>query len=308
MGWSWAGWWWVRRERKKKRRRKRRQIVDVAVAIALSWPLSLRLLLALCLALPRSKAESTEDITSDARGSTFVISQNSRPRQNALANKPTAMESEQGKPKEAKRRNECIHKNTLRQTVLFVAARSTSTAPASSKHRGKSTPRRAKATPPCNLEGMENNAATASQRCFFPPAGGRKKNNADRRLSRLATTLLTTKSGSRMPNWIALTRLTGADEYGKRSIVAMMGNRKRRSGCRRHSFFFGGASSPPLLLRCQTPQRALSRAPRACAEARASRRERNGHRKIEKCLVFSFFSSSFAFLRFCLLFGVGRRK
>ena len=31
-----------------------------------------------------------------------------------------------------------------------------------------------------------------------------------------------------MPNWIALTRLTGADEYGKRSIVAM--TKEKRSG------------------------------------------------------------------------------
>ena len=158
---------------KKKRRRKRRRIADVAVAVALSWPLPLRLLLALCLALPRSQAESTEDNTSDARGSTFVISQDSRPRQNALANRRRWNRSKASR-REQSGGTKVFTKNTLRQTVLFVAARSTSTAPASSKHRGKSTPRRAKATPPCNLECMENNAATASQRCFFPPAGGRK--------------------------------------------------------------------------------------------------------------------------------------
>lgn len=136
---------------------------------------------------------------------------------------------------------------------------------------------------------MENNAATASQRCFFPPAGGRKKNNADRRLASLATTLLTTKSGSRMPNWIALTRLTGADEYGKRSIVAMMGNRKRRSGCRRRSFFFGGASSPPLLLRCQTPQE-RSRVRRVRAQRHALHAEKETDTgRLRNALFFPFF-------------------
>ena len=105
--------------------------------------------------------------------------------------------------------------------------------------------------------------------------------------------LLTTKSGSRMPNWIALTRLTGADEYGKRSSVAI---ERRGPVCRRLSLF--GASLAALLLslllrRCHAPRkgsRTCARAYMRRARAAAEMRRRDGHERA-RCLVF-----------FCLFF------
>ena len=115
----------------------------------------------------------------------------------------------------------------------------------------------------------------------------------DRGLIRSATHLLTTKSGSRMPNWIALTRLTGADEYGKRSSVAI---ERRGPVCRRLSLF--GASLTALLLslllrRCHAPRkgsRTCARAYMRRARAAAEMRRRDGHERA-RCLVF-----------FCLFF------
>jgi len=106
--------------------------------------------------------------------------------------------------------------------------------------------------------------------------------------------LLTTKSGSRMPNWIALTRLTGADEYGKRSSVAI---ERRGPVCRRLSLF--GASLAALLLslllrRCQAPRKGSRTCARACmrrARAAAERRRRDGHERA-RCLVFFLFFCS----------------
>ena len=125
------------------------------------------------------------------------------------------------------------------------------------------------------------------------PAGGGPggRNETDRRLSRLVTPFLTTKSGSRMPNWIALTRLTGADEYGKRSIVAMMGKRSGCCCCRRR---LASSSSSLLLLYALSRHKAFLARERACVRRARATAERNGqargaHRKTERCLVFLFF-------------------
>ena len=122
------------------------------------------------------------------------------------------------------------------------------------------------------------------QCCSHSPAEKRP----DRRLFLFVAALLTTKSGSRMPNWIALTRLTGADEYGKRSSVAI---ERRGPVCRRLSLF--GASLAALLLslllrRCHAPRkgsRTCARAYMRMARAAAEMRRRDGQERA-RCLVF----------------------
>ena len=133
------------------------------------------------------------------------------------------------------------------------------------------------------------------------PAGGGPggRNETDRRLSRLVTPFLTTKSGSRMPNWIALTRLTGADEYGKRSIVAMMGKKEVRllPSTLLWWCFFSSALCCPALAMSRDKR---SHAPRACAGHALPLREMDrhaAHTGRQRDALFSFFSSSFA-LRF----------
>ena len=124
----------------------------------------------------------------------------------------------------------------------------------------------------------------------------KKKNATDRRLSRFFTPLLTTKSGSRMPNWIALTRLTGADEYGKRSIVAMMGKRSGCCCCRRR---LASSSSSLLLLYALSRHKAFLARERACVRRARAASERNGLLTVggvqeERCLFLSFAFCCFA--------------
>jgi len=135
-----------------------------------------------CALLSRARKQRAQKTSSDAQSSNIGGAPRTRdPAGRALTKVDGDGIGERARQaEESKRRNECIpqkHSATkTAQLLLFVAARRTSTAPSSSRHRGKSTPRRAKATPTRNLEGMEKKSPTASQRRFFPPAGGKKKN------------------------------------------------------------------------------------------------------------------------------------
>lgn len=108
----------------------------------------------------------------------------------------------------------------------------------------------------------------------------------DRGLVRSATHLLTTKSGSRMPNWIALTRLTGADEYGKRSIVAMIANKKRKKERKKSRVAVDSSSlflvALLVLAAALVPCHATGALAHARARSRWPRRERKERRERER--------------------------